>query len=110
MSCVLISACNVIMEAPLSEELKLSNEEIQKKINLKLMESLKSYRNTLSYMAADVPLEAMCLPKPIETALRNEGCLRVYDLLDRDLGEIKGIGKLRGERLAASLNEFLAMG
>ena len=94
----------------MSEELHLTNKEIQEEINKKLLKSLTDYRNMMSYMSADVPIEAMCLPKPIETALINAGCVRVYDLLNRDLGEIKGIGKARGDRLAASLHEFLAMG
>lgn len=79
-----------------------------KKINKKLTESLNNYRKFVSYMSGDMPIEAMCLPKPIEKALRNAGIMRVYDLFDRDLTKIKGIGKIRSRDLNASLEQFIS--
>lgn len=90
-------------------EAKLSKSEI-KKINKKLLESLQNYRKFMTYMSGDVPIGVLCLSKPIEKALLDNGILRVYDLFDRDLAKIKGIGKVRRRDLAASLDKFLAMG
>lgn len=91
------------------EKDEILKEEILK-INKKLLESLDNYRNTISFMYGDAPIEVLCLPKVIETVLINNGCLRVYDLFNRDLAEIKGIGNTRVRQLAARLDEFLAVG
>lgn len=95
------------------DEINNENNEIMKKeltlIGQKLLESLKDYRKTMSYMAADVPIGVLCLPKVIENALFNAGCLRVYDLLDRDLTKIKGMGSGRIKRLTSCLDQFISM-
>ena len=75
----------------------------------KLNEDLAHYRNVLSYLEANVPIQVLCLPKPIETALLNAGCLRVYDLFNRDLGKIKGIGKNRLTLLTTRLDQFFTV-
>lgn len=91
----------------------MDNDEILKKeiheIHKKLLESLDNYRKTMSYMYGDAPIQVLCLDKVVETILINEGCLRVYDLFDRDLTEIKGIGHSRVRNLAARLDEFLSV-
>lgn len=93
---------------------ELKNNEIAKKemqeINKKLIDSLENYRKTLSYMYGDAPLGVLCLPKSLETVLINAGCLRVYDLFNRDLTEIKGVGSTRIRDLTTSLDKFLSMG
>jgi len=86
----------------------LSEEDI-KKINKKLIESLQNYRKMTTYMNGDMPIGCLCLSKAIETALINAGFLRIYDLFDRDLTEIKGLGAVRIRDLTSRLNEFLAM-
>lgn len=93
----------------MDENQEVIKKEIQE-INKKLFESLENYRNTMNYMFGDAPIGVLCLPKVVETTLVNQGILRVYDLFDRDLGEIKGIGHSRIRDLAARLNEFLAVG
>ncbi len=91
----------------------MDNEEILKneihEIHKKLLESLENYRKTMSYMYGDAPIGVLCLDKVVETTLINNGCLRVYDLFDRDLAEIKGIGHSRIRNLAARLDEFLSV-
>jgi hypothetical protein len=81
-----------------------ANEE---KENLK--KDFFHYRQTLAYMGANVPLQVLCLPKEIENALLSNGCLRVYDLIDRDLRKIKGIGDRRLELLTTRLDEFFTV-
>ena len=76
----------------------------------KLNEDLAHYRNVLSYLEANVPIQVLCLPKPIETLLIKEGCLRVYDLINRDLGKIKGIGVDRLNILTSRLDQFFTVG
>ncbi len=78
-----------------------NNDEINKNI--------AHYRQTLAYLGANVPIQVLCLPKVIEKALLSDGCLRVYDLINRDLGEIKGLGKSRIDLLTSRLDEFFTI-
>ncbi len=90
------------------DKLKIK-KEILNKINQQIEESLRAYQKTIKYMAADAPIEILCLPKTIQTILLNNNIIRVYDLFDADLTKIKGLGKTRVDRLTASLDEFLLM-
>lgn len=90
-------------------ETKLSKSNIRK-INKKLVESLHNYRNMVTYMGGDMPIGCLCLPDKYERALLNDGCLRIYDLFNRDLTKIKGIGKIGIGYLTSSLDQFLSMG
>lgn len=87
---------------------KLKKSDIRK-INKKLLESLQNYRKMVAFMGADVPIGVLCLPKTTEKVLVKQGFLRVYDLLDVDFTEIKGIGDSRRRDLASSLNKFFSM-
>lgn len=84
-------------------------EEILK-INKKLLEGLENYRKTMAFMFGDAPIEVLCLSKVIEKALISNGCLRVYDLFDRDLVEIEGISHSGIRQLTARLQEFISVG
>jgi len=88
----------------------LLNENVVKEINRKLLESLGNYRKTLHYMSADLPLEVLGLPSAIHNILIANGCLRVYDLFDRDFTKIKGFGDKRIHLLTTCLNKFFLMG
>jgi hypothetical protein len=72
-------------------------------------QDLSHYRNVMEYMGANVPIAVLCLPKSIENALIRDGCIRVYDLINRDLAEIKGIGVTRAELIASRLDEFFTV-
>lgn len=87
------------------EKVIVLNEEIKKK----LLGSFENYKRTMLYMSCDAPIEILCLPKAIETILVNDGVSRVYDLLDRDLTKIKGLGDIRRGELASRLNKFISM-
>ena len=84
----------------------------KKEINIEeeLIKSLSIFRKSIMVMAGDAPISVLCLPKTIENVLTLNGCLRVYDLFNRDLTKIKGIGKVRSRYLASSLDQFLSMG
>ena len=79
-------------------------------IKKSLLEFCENYKKTISYMYADVPIGVLCLSKTIETILLRNGIVRVYDLIDRDLTKIKGIGHRRVRDLTASLDKFLSVG
>lgn len=83
------------------EESKNSAEEAKK--------NLAHYRNLLCFMGANVPIEALCLPKVIENILIKEGYLRAYDLIGTDLKKIKGLGPSRASLLATRLDEFFTV-
>ena len=90
------------------DNLEIMKKEMSK-IKVDLLEKLENYNKTLSYMAGDAPIGVLCLPKTTETILINAGCLRIYDLIDRDLTKIKGIGHRRIGDLTARLDKFLSM-
>lgn len=85
------------------------NDKDMKKVKKELLKGVKNYHKIMAFMAADAPIGILCLPKDIETILCKEGCLRVYDLLNRDLTKIKGIGKRRIGQLTSRLDQFFAM-
>lgn len=80
------------------------------KINKELAKSIDNYKKTMTLLVADVPIEALCLDKKTEKILLNKGFLRVFELINLDFTKIKGIGKLRGQRLTSSLNQFVSVG
>lgn len=88
---------------------ELQEDEKLKKVREEVLKKMQGYRKTLAYMAADAPIGILCLPKSIENILLANGCLRVYDLFDRDFTEIKGFGEARSRDLTARLDEFFAM-
>lgn len=75
----------------------------------KFKKDLNHYRKTLCYLEGNVPIQVLCLPKVLENALLRDGCLRIYDLFNRDLTKIKGIGKNRISLLTSRLDEFLTV-
>jgi hypothetical protein len=85
------------------------DDEKLKIVQKELLENLKNYRKTLSYMIGDAPIEVLGLNKTLETVLINSGCTRIYDVFDRDLSKIKGIGDVRIRELTARIDEFLSM-
>lgn len=97
---------------PLKDKVADNKEDIEnnEKIKEELNKALKEYRKSLVYMGANVPIECLCLPDEIQSILIREGILRVYDIINRDLGKIKGIGSKRRAVLAAHLDEFFAVG
>ena len=79
------------------------------KVKKELMQSYSEYRETIKKMSGDAPIAVLCLDKATENILLRNGFNRVYDLFDRDLTEIKGLGVARSGYLATRLDEFLAM-
>ncbi len=78
-------------------------------VKQELEKSIHVFKKNIHYMFGDAPISVLCLPKTIETVLISEDCLRVYDLFNRDLTKIKGIGKTRVRLLAASLEQFISV-
>ena len=86
-----------------------SIETVKKEINIKLLESLKNYKNIISMMFGDAPLGVLCLPKTIEKILSENGVLRVYDLFNRDLFKIEGLSDSARGNLTSRLDQFISM-
>ncbi len=82
---------------------------IIRQINLKLLESLKDYRNLMKTMAADAPIGVLGLSHGVERILIKNDLCRVYDLLNTDLTKIEGLGVMQFRHLASRLDEFLSM-
>ncbi len=82
---------------------------VVRKINKKLVESLGNYQKMMEYMAADLPVQCLCLPKRYEKALLSNGLLRIFELFDLNLVEIEGIGVVGARDITASLNKFISV-
>lgn len=92
-----------------AQVVKENLEKLNKEVSKKLSEKFEEYKKMMLYMTGDAPIEILMLPKPIENALLNHGCLRVYDLFDRDFSEIKGLGIARVRYLTSRLDQFISM-
>ena len=100
---------NKIIENPEIVKRNLEYEEQIKKIRKEVAEKFEQYNKTILYMTGDAPISILCLPTPIEKALLNYGCLRIYDLFNLDFTKVKGLGIARIRDLTARLDEFIAM-
>lgn len=81
------------------------SNQIKEEIFKKFLE----YRKTLKFMMGDAPISIFCFSKPVEKALIESGCVRVYDLFDLDLVKVKGLSNDSLRNLAARIDEFLSM-
>ncbi len=100
---------NKLIESTQDLNNKFENDQQMRKIREELFKKFDEYRNTLNYMAADAPIGILCLPAPIENALLDHGCLRIYDLFDLDFTKIKGLGAVRIRNLTTCLDKFFSM-
>jgi hypothetical protein len=100
---------NKLIENPESVKKNFESDEQIRKIREEVVKKLSDYRKTLAYMTADAPIEILCLPAVIETALRNHGVFRIYDVFDLDLTKVKGLGVRRIGDLTACLDKFFSM-
>lgn len=87
----------------------LAYEAKIQKIREELILRYAEYHKTMAYLAADAPIEILCLPKTLETILIKNGFNRVYDVVNLDFTKIKGFGVVRAGQLASCVNQFLAM-
>ena len=85
------------------------NDIKMKKLKEELSKAFDRYQKTIAYMAADAPIEVLCLPPGIQKALLDGGCVRIYDLIDLDFTKIKGLSESRIRDLTSRLNQFLSM-
>lgn len=93
-----------------------NNEEVidpeiekRERISKELVKSFGRYQKVISLMAIDGPVSLLCLPKNIQKILEKNGISRLYEILDMDLTEIKGITDIDRARLTSCLNKFSAM-
>lgn len=84
-------------------------DENSLKIKKELAESFASYNLTVKYMLADAPISILCLPPQTEKVLIANGCLRVYDIFDRDLAKIEGLDEIRIRHLTTCVDQFLSV-
>lgn len=89
-------------------EVKLTGTDATE-INKKLLQSLENYNKMLVHSMTDIPLGCLCLDHKTEEILLKNGFRRVFDLIDVDLTEIKGLGKIRIGKITTSLDKFLTM-
>ncbi len=90
---------------------KSDKKDVSAKLGLKLAQdldkSIKNYRQMMRLMSADAPIEVLCLSPQTQAILVRLGFLRVYDIVNRDLAKVKGIGSHRLSEINARLAEFL---
>lgn len=84
-------------------------KNVNEQVNERLKKDFEHYRKTLHFFGGNIPIQALCVPKYIENALIDAGCIRVYDIFDRDLRKIKGIGTKGIDLLTSRLDEFFSV-
>ena len=84
-------------------------EETPNAEKVDVKKELAHYRNVLSFMGANVPVEVLCLPQSVITILHKHDIVRVYDLIDHSLDGIKGLGKNRIDLIRARCDEFFSV-
>lgn len=90
-------------------ETKFENDLDMAKLKEELRKKFQDYQTTMKFMLADAPIEVLCLPAITQKVLLDQGFLRIYDLFNVDLVEIKGIGVARARHLTSSLDKFFSM-
>jgi hypothetical protein len=91
------------------DPIDIENQIVKEKIRKMLAESYDSYKKTMQYMSLDAPIETLCLSKKIEKILTDNGLIRIYDLMGRDLTEIEGFSASDIRWITASFNKFVSM-
>ena len=89
--------------------INIDGDMAMRKIREELRKSLSSYRNIMLHMAADAPIGTLGIRRNTEKELLNAGCLRIYDLLNRDFTEIEGLSVVGLHDLTSKFNQFVAM-
>lgn len=79
------------------------------KLRVEVLQKFDQYRNVINFLAADAPIGILCLNHIVEKILIDNNCLRVYDLFDLDLVEIKGLGDIRIKQITSRLDQFFSM-
>jgi len=92
-----------------NKDYQLEQEMMMAKLREELLQKFKDYRQTINYMAADAPIEVLCLPKAIESVLLANNILRIYDVFDVDFTKVKGLGVVRIRYLTSCLDQFFSM-
>jgi hypothetical protein len=87
----------------------LKKDENVKYIRQEVLNKFNEYSDTLRFMAADAPIQILCLPKKIEKVLLNSSLLRIYDLFDVDLIKIEGLDESGIRNLTTRLDQFFSV-
>lgn len=89
----------------------LNTDKIKKEqeVQEQLSKNVAHYRDIMNYLGCNLPIEVLCLPSQIEKVLLASGLVRVYDLIGRDLGKVKGLGKARRALLEERLDDFFVV-
>lgn len=90
-------------------EQRFENDLEMAKLKEELRKKFSDYQTTMKFMLADAPIQILCLTPITEKVLLDQGFLRIYDLFNVDLIEIKGIGVARARNLTACLDKFFSM-
>lgn len=87
----------------------LEEKMVLQRLKEELRRSFSQYQQIMRFMATDAPIAILCLPSTVEKLLVNHGCLRVYDVFNLDLAEIKGLSASNLRDLTARINQFFSM-
>ena len=103
--------CVTVSPVPEEESPKsqFDNEMVLQKLREELSKSFSEYRTTMKFMAADAPIEVLCLQPAVEKILLNRCCLRIYDVFNLDFAKIEGLSPTRLRHLTTSVDQFFSM-
>ncbi len=100
---------NKLIESTENVKNHFEHDQNMEKLRNEVLKKFENYKNILNLLAADAPIQTLCLPTAIENVLLAHGLLRIYDLFNCDFTKIKGLGSRRIGDLTARLDQFLSM-
>ena len=83
--------------------------DLRGEIKNRLVSDWTNYQKLIYSLSLDGPIGALCLPARIERELIRSGCLRIYDMVDRDFVEIETLTERELALVRTRVDEFLAM-
>ena len=82
------------------------NQEDAKKFREEMQKAWNNYQTIMQFLEMDAPIEVLCLDKKTESLFRNNGFLRVNDIVNLDLTKIEWLDDRSRRNLTSRLNEF----
>lgn len=100
---------NNLLQNPEDVNKILDHDSLVRKIKDEVMAAYQQYNVKISHMAADAPLDILCIPQKTKKILELNGLNRVYDLIDLDFTKIEGLSDRSRAHLTSCRDKFVAM-
>lgn len=90
------------------------NKNTQNDLNIErfhreFSENISYYKKSLKFLHCDAPISVLCCSQKLESLLKKNNILRVYDLLDKNFTEIEWLDEFSRRNLTAAFDEFISV-